>query len=348
MALCDVDFGVAIIGSGFGMREILPAISELPDIKLFLKAPSHFNSSIGSHFKGATLTLRTFEQILTDKSIKLIVLAVPPKVQKKFVEELSQSGKSIYLEKPAGLNSLETLEIKKLSSENAQRIYLGFQFRFDPGIRFLANEINTFGEGINNDFEIEVNWRIRQNEKVNSWKTNLREGGGLHRDYLCHVIDYIQNVLTNQDKNIFEMSHLNFDLHDNLNYVKLVSEKARITIERSPTFQTTWRIVYRDPTRTLELVADYPFTINDYSFSLNGIKRDLSAKVLRNSLPFPEISKRTQDARHIALQQNFMLVINEMKKIDGSSHPNIAIPDLQNAVSTQLISDQIQQTLTKS
>lgn len=134
---------MAIIGSGFGFHEVLPSPLRINNIRVFLMKPRDYSSTTYKEYDLPNVSICSIDEIISRESIRIVFIAVPPFLQLNFVEKIAPSGKAIYLEKPGGLDSLDTLKIQRISQEFHNNLYIGFQFRFDPILLFVKSYLDA-------------------------------------------------------------------------------------------------------------------------------------------------------------------------------------------------------------
>jgi hypothetical protein len=129
---------------------------------------------------------------------------------------------------------------------------------------------------------------------------------------------------------------------DLISYLKIEYRNIKIEIERNCDLDSQWQIIYRNPDRSLELISKFPFSIRDYKFFRNGLEEIVTVETLRKGLPNPEISRNTNDARRIALQQYFQLIIADIRSESYSNEHPSELAEIRDAMVTQCIADFIQ------
>jgi predicted dehydrogenase len=342
-------YQVGVIGGKYGLNELFPVLSSMQNLRtVFINSG---NSSLNeksirteSHQKTTHL-----EEALENKSIKLIFMAIPPSAQLSLGSLILKHKKDLYCEKPVGINYKETQSLKKISYKHKARVYVGFQFRFDPGINVLQKlvELNQIG----NISCIEVNWHTTgesaNRDKLN-WRNNVELGGGVHRDFLCHVVDYIRWICSSDTSVLHALQQLvidpkaRFDLY-NLNAISnnKSSLDLKINLSRGNVSTSRWEIFVRSDIGEIRLNTHHPFSIGDYDFSYTGTK--IFAQNIKNhsrTIRYSPSQLSTKAARTFALESFFNRIINNV--FENGTH---ILPGLEDALVTQRVSDNFQKFL---
>jgi len=332
---------IAILGSGYGLTELFPVLDSFSDVKTYFMKPR-----ISSIHKDLTLPnfteFKSFDSILSDHEIRLVFLALPPAQHLNYFEELSRNGKSVYLEKPVGLNQAEAQKISQISSESNKNLYIGFQFRFDPGLEFFVQQTDEIRKS-NPNFKVAVVWEIAEiGNSKKSWKLEIDSGGGVFRDHLCHMIDYIRNSLEfGDDNHISNMLQLKSDPSKLLNQVVLESDRLSISICRGSFEKSSWSVTISNGGDIRKISSFYPFTLDSYKFEFGElgctteVEHDWNLKklTLRKTSRFIE-------SRKIALQ-HYADKVFENEETGLPESERLLLPSIADAVYTQKISDKL-------
>ena len=318
---------IAIIGSGFGFQEILPAILSSGNFKVNLMRPRDYSASKYEAFNIANASFASFDDIANNPRIKLVFLALPPFLQLEYVNRLAQFGKSIYLEKPGGLNAKDALDIKRLIQINQNNLYIGFQLRFDPVIQKSADHFREFS--ITENKTAKIQWNIKKTKNHKEWKNDLKRGGGVYRDHLCHLVDLLRNVYGFSDECFGPQLKLLLNGKNLIDHVSLKSEKLEIQIQRDYNLISSLQIDIETLEDRFQIRNAYPFKLRDYSLFQNMDQVKLSGTL-----------NLDEDARQVALKSYISRVLmEEFGEISRSD--NFKFPTIDDAIFTQKIADRI-------
>jgi len=316
---------VAIIGSGFGFREVLPAILSVGDFKVHLMKPRDYSESKYRDLNHPNVTFDSLDEIANRPSIKIVFISAPPFLQYKYFEYLVQFGKSIYLEKPGGLNSSEALRIERLNSKYQSNLYLGFQFRFDPAIQMSAEFVNKFSKPDRKTAKIE--WNIKKSLTQMGWKQDLEKGGGVYRDHLCHAVDLLRNSFGFSD-DTFRSTHQSISWkNDLINHLSLKSSNVEIDINRDYDLESSLLIEIKSGEERVLIKTEFPFKLGNYSVKHNSKPIDLPNTI---ALDF--------DARRFALTSYIRQIMMEEYGEDTNGSKS-KFPSIEDAIFTQQMAD---------
>jgi predicted dehydrogenase len=123
---------------------------------------------------------------INNNNIKYIIISNKTFEHYKILNKINNQFKRkiILVEKPL-FNKL-----KKFSNKNSNKIFVGYNLRFHPGLRFLKNKIKTIKPWYLNIIcgSYLPNWRTNKNYQT-SYSAYKNEGGGVLLD-LSHELDY--------------------------------------------------------------------------------------------------------------------------------------------------------------
>lgn len=332
---------IAILGNGYGLTELFPVLDSFSDVKTYF-----MNPRFSSMQKDLTLPnfaeFKSFNSILSDHEIRLVFLALPPAQHLNYFEELSKNGKSVYLEKPVGLNQAEAERIAQISNESKNNLYIGFQFRFDPGLEFFVKQTNEIRKN-NPNFKVAVVWEIAElGNSKKSWKLEIDSGGGVFRDHLCHMIDYIRNSLEfGDDNHISNNLQLKSDPHKLLNQVVLESDRLSISIRRGGFEKSSWSVSISSDEDVRKISAFFPFSLDSYKFDFGelGCTTEVEHEWNLRKLLLCKKS-HFKESRKIALQK-YIDKVFENEETGLPESERLLLPSIDDAVYTQKVSDKL-------
>lgn len=281
----------AIIGTGYGLDVIAPAISNLESINLVAISDSGSRNNF-SKVKDNYSNVEFFDnslQMIEKTDAELIIVAVPPKFQETNVVCSLQNKKNVYCEKPFGLSSFSAKKMADLALSKGLVNCTGFQYRYDPGISVLKKNLHKIGQ-LNH---ITVRWLTSgglKKERLWSWRNDHNQGGGVLREFCSHVFDYLifltgqrilsvnsllnTRVLSRKDINDCEKAISSPDTTDLL--VQLESLNAHISVSNTEPFPIGHFIEIHGATGIITFHHSPPFGWNDINITLqssNGIHK---------------------------------------------------------------------------
>lgn len=177
---------VALIGSNFALRGYYPAIQKIKNFNLVILCSRNIKNKINTKIKLENNWKKVF-----NKKIDLIILAVPPNVQLKILKHNLKFKKDIIFEKPIS-NSYKQSEIivKALKKKNIKS-QINLTYIYNDLFNKVREVIKkkTLGKVINYN----IDWKFVSkdlNNKIVSWKTDEKKGGGIKNIFLTHVLSY--------------------------------------------------------------------------------------------------------------------------------------------------------------
>jgi len=187
---------VGIIGGGYGISTLLPALSSLNEFNVMSIARSGSSSRNNGHgdLENKKIVFSSAVEIIEDPLIDLVVIACPPNSQEKYAVAALENGKSIFCEKPGGLNVEATRRISAAIDATGGNATIGYQFRYDPLIKWLRLRVSEGSLG--RIQKVGIQWETSGATKtaIDSWRNNSDKGGGVLRDFGSHIFDYMSVV----------------------------------------------------------------------------------------------------------------------------------------------------------
>jgi predicted dehydrogenase len=134
----------------------------------------------------------TAAELIASDDIQGVVVVTPPKAQEALVLHALALRKPVLCEKPLGLSSVTTEALATAARESKATACVGFEFRYDPGIRMLRK---AYREGRIGPLEaIDVSWITAGGARSPArwgWRHDIGEAGGVITEFGVHVIDYL-------------------------------------------------------------------------------------------------------------------------------------------------------------
>lgn len=89
------------------------------------------------------ISARDFDDVLSDRSVAAVVLALPNELHLEFAERAAHAGKHIYIEKPIANTMADSLAIAALEPRHGVRILIGHCARLLSGVRAMRAAIDV-------------------------------------------------------------------------------------------------------------------------------------------------------------------------------------------------------------
>ena len=133
----------------------------------------------------------SLEELLSDKSVELITIAIPNDVHLEVVLACLNAGKNVICEKPVALSSQDLEEMIACANKNGKLFTVHQNRRFD--VDYLAIQKITDSGEIGKPIRIES--RIHGSRGIPSdWRGTKKQGGGMILDWGIHLIDQLMLV----------------------------------------------------------------------------------------------------------------------------------------------------------
>jgi myo-inositol 2-dehydrogenase/D-chiro-inositol 1-dehydrogenase len=180
---------VGIVGLGYAKQVLIPALEET----------NLFNIVGLSDSKETYQTLKIlgldyskvpWSDLVKNSQVDLILIGVPAKLHTKFTIDALEHGKKVFCEKPFGnLRDIQAVHKKNFPIlEN--RIFVGYQFRFDPMILELYKILLT--SNINQKIVINIDWISDGGKRF--LNSNLQPNN-IWFDFGSHIFDYLNFLI---------------------------------------------------------------------------------------------------------------------------------------------------------
>jgi predicted dehydrogenase len=185
---------IGIIGSGFGLYGLLPAFNSIKNCQVVCICGERtgrlekYCASIG-----LKNIYTNWEDMLKNEELDAVALAVPPGVQYTIAKVAIKKGLHVFAEKPLAANLKQAKELFELAKK--EKIVTTVDFIFPEieqwqKVKQLLNK-EIYGKLKN----ISVAWDFLSYDiknKISSWKTESKNGGGALSFYFPHSLYYME------------------------------------------------------------------------------------------------------------------------------------------------------------
>jgi predicted dehydrogenase len=193
-------FGVAIIGTGWGLTTHLPAIVSAPNKSLsvnaiWLRSPEKVETVRKS--APSALLSSNFSDLLKQNNVQIVDITTPPNTHKEFAIEALKAGKHVLCEKPFAMNLQEAKEmLDEAQKRPGQLSIVDHELRLLPAVQKMKNLVTKekwCGQKI---YHIEMKiHRGRQTPNMAwNWWNDKTQGGGMLGAVGSHLIDLLHFV----------------------------------------------------------------------------------------------------------------------------------------------------------
>lgn len=133
---------VAVIGCGYWGKNLVRNFYELGVLAAVCDPVKAIAEKFSTLYKVPT---KIWSEILEDKTIQGVVLAVPATLHAQLCCEAIKAGKDVYVEKPLALTELEGEAIKAVLFQSSQILLVGHLLQYHPAVEkikeFIVNGI---------------------------------------------------------------------------------------------------------------------------------------------------------------------------------------------------------------
>tara|TARA_A100001015_G_C15037012_1_gene736966 strand:- start:1862 stop:2818 length:957 start_codon:yes stop_codon:yes gene_type:complete len=189
------------------------------------------------------IAAESLEEILNDKDIKYLIIAVPHNMLFEIAKKGIKHNKNLLIEKPGCISLDEAKELQQLQAKNKDlRIHIGFNHRFHPSFIEIKKELK------NSDYGqlMFIRGRYGHGGRLGyekEWRANKSiSGGGELIDQGSHLIDLslVFDKKFNLNSCVLDTFFWNMEVEDNA-FVCLKSKKATSWLHAS---WTEWKNLF--------------------------------------------------------------------------------------------------------
>lgn len=247
----------------------------------------------------------SLQELLDDKSIDLVTIAVPNNFHKELTIACLQSGKNVICEKPVAMNADELREMMQAAKETGKLFSIHQNRRWDADYRVIRKiiEDGTIGK----PYMIESRVQGSRRSLV-GWRGYKVNGGGMVYDWGVHLIDQMLDLF---DSPVTSISAHLFDIFsdgvdDNFKVLFRFENKVSALVEIDTNCfinQPRWHMSCTDGTAVVEdwelhgkmvkLSSDEQMTWeNDIVYTAAGPTRTMAPrpKHTTTELPLPKVN----------------------------------------------------------
>lgn len=177
---------VGLVGFGMAGRVFhAPLISSVEGLELAAVVERN-SSKAAERYPGIT-TYRSIEELLSDASIRLVVVATPNSTHFPIAMQALEAAKSVVVDKPVALSSSEVAQLTELAGGIGLHVFPFHNRRFDNDFLTIRKLMDEHSLGRLVHFESNFD-RWRPGQSTRAWKEDADEGGIL-LDLGTHLVD---------------------------------------------------------------------------------------------------------------------------------------------------------------
>jgi predicted dehydrogenase len=251
---------VGIIGTGFGKIAGLNFKAVDPTIELYFTGRDQSKLQITKDEVGAQGTYPTWQEMVKDPAIDLVVIASHSAGHKEMFELAAKYNKHILVEKPAALFAKEIEEMDQSFVSTDKIAVVNHEGRFHPVITYIKDQISSgnLGDVMTVRIGAYLNWYSNPTYKEN-WNQNKSMGGGQIFSIGSHQIDLARFLLNNPSVKTGSVQELSYQ---DPRFTQKVTSDSQFTAH----FQT-------DKGTSIQLFNDcYCFGYKDFVIEVIGSK----------------------------------------------------------------------------
>jgi predicted dehydrogenase len=190
--------GVAIAGSGYGVRVQLPAFAALPgvEVRALVGRDADRTGRIAAAHGVAVATTR-FEDVLGDPRVHLVCITTPPDLHAAQAMAALGAGKHVVCEKPLATTAAVAAAMCGAAERAPGRLALvDHQLRFAPSVQRLQRLLVDGYVGTPLVVHVDVaTGRELDRRQPFGWWHQRRRGGGALGAYGSHAVDLVLSIL---------------------------------------------------------------------------------------------------------------------------------------------------------
>lgn len=177
---------VGLVGFGLAGRVFhAPLISSVEGLEL--AAVVERSSNEAANLYPGIKTFRTLDELLSDSSIKLVIVATPNGTHHQFAMKALEAAKHVVVDKPASITSGQIAELMELAGGIGFQLIPFHNRRWDSDFQTVQQVLREKRLGHLVHFESTID-RWRPGSSTRAWKEDPEEGGVL-LDLGTHLVD---------------------------------------------------------------------------------------------------------------------------------------------------------------
>lgn len=134
--------------------------------------------------------------LLANEDIDVVYIATPPSTHMMYAKKAIMAKKSVYVEKPMGINTQECMEVLELANKNKVSIFVAYYRRALPYFQDIKNMVDSGEIGEIRTVNIMHYAKKPANDDL-VWRRDPEiSGGGLFHDLGCHTLDILDYIIS--------------------------------------------------------------------------------------------------------------------------------------------------------
>jgi len=190
--VAEREIGAGVIGYGLGGRVFhAPFVSAVPGLKLVSILSSKAEEITRAY--PAVRVSRTIDDLLTDRSIELVIVSTPNETHFDFASRALNSGKHVVIDKPFTPTSGEARQLIELATSKGLHVIPFHNRRWDGDFLTLRKLLaeGSLGRVVTIESHFD---RFRPTPRENTWKEAADPSHGMLFDLGPHLVDQILSL----------------------------------------------------------------------------------------------------------------------------------------------------------
>ena len=188
--------GVGVIGTGMAATPHAKALNDLRDhidLRGVFSRNAEKCKTFASRFE--LPFIKNIENLINDPKLDIIIILTPPNQRLKLVQQFSDAGKHILMEKPVERSSAKAKKIVNLCKEKNVKLGIVFQHRFRESSQKLKKLILSHSLGSIFTVQVQVPWWRDQSYYDEPGRGSYeRDGGGVLISQAIHTLDLMLSL----------------------------------------------------------------------------------------------------------------------------------------------------------
>jgi predicted dehydrogenase len=188
--------GVGVIGTGMAATPHAKALNDLRDhidLRGVFSRNAEKCKTFASRFE--LPFIKNIEDLINDPKLDIIIIITPPNQRLKLVQQFSDAGKHILMEKPVERSSAKAKIIVNLCKEKNVKLGIVFQHRFRESSQKLKKLILSHSLGSIFTVQVQVPWWRDQSYYDEPGRGSYeRDGGGVLISQAIHTLDLMLSL----------------------------------------------------------------------------------------------------------------------------------------------------------
>ncbi|HVS46064.1 MAG TPA: Gfo/Idh/MocA family oxidoreductase [Verrucomicrobiae bacterium] len=183
-------YRVGIVGSGFGVRSHLPALTAHPRFEVVALASPNSAARVAAE-RNIAQSFASAAQMIAGAKLDAIVVASPPFTHRDDVLAALDGGLHVLCEKPFALNVAQAQEMVDAAKRAGTACGMSHEFRWIPERIALKQMIDNGHLAPLREIEITqlAGWLRADGTRKRGWWFDRARGGGIGGALLSHLID---------------------------------------------------------------------------------------------------------------------------------------------------------------